>query len=167
MNKMNDALQSEHDAKDKSRPTLKTCRHFLFLISTAASLITITACASAPPPTQALQAAELAISNAEQARVADYASPELGEAREKLSAARDAVHQEKMVEAQRLAEQARVDAELASAKSEAVKAKSVNDEMKNSTETMKQEMHRNNSMQPMPMQPMTMQPMINHSGAHQ
>jgi hypothetical protein len=95
------------------------------------------------PPTEALHAAEVAITNAEQARVADYASPELAEARTKLVAARDAVTHEDMLRAQRLAEQSRADAELASAKSEAVKAKAVNDEMKKSTDTLKQEMQRN------------------------
>lgn len=104
----------------------------------------LAACASAPQaPTQALQAAELAIANAEQARVADYASPELGEAREKLTAARAAVQEEHMVLAQRLAEQSRVDAELATAKFEAAKANSVNDEMRKSTDALKQEMQRN------------------------
>lgn len=142
---------------DKKNPQFSACRQFLLAVSTAVSIVTISACASAPPPTQAMQAAELAISNAEQARVADYASPELGEAREKLSAARDAIHQEKMVEAERLAEQARVNAELATAKSAVAKANTVNDEMKTGTETMKQEMHRNS----------TMPPMMNHSGAQQ
>ncbi len=109
-----------------------------------AGLLLTSACATVPkPPTEALHAAEMAITNAEQARVADYASPELGEARTKLVAARDAVTQENMVLAQRLAEQSRADAELASAKAEAAKAKLVNDEMKKSTDTLKQEMQRN------------------------
>jgi hypothetical protein len=109
-----------------------------------AGLLLVSACATVPkPPTEALHAAEVAITNAEQARVADYASPELAEARTKLVAARDAVTKEDMVRAQRLAEQSRADAELASAKAEAVKAKAVNDEMKKSTDTLKQEMQRN------------------------
>ena len=157
MNIINHAFFFDPATTDKLRPSFKACRQFLLVISTAASIVTISACASTPPPTQAMQAAELAISNAEQARVADYASPELGEAREKLSAARDAINQEKMVEAQRLAEQARVNAELATAKSDVAKAKTVNDEIKTGTETMKHEMHRNN----------TMQPMMDHSGAQQ
>lgn len=113
------------------------------LAGAMAGLLTLAACASMPPPTEALQAAELAIANAEQARVADYASPELGTAREKLSAARTAVEQKKMAQAKRLAEQSRVDAELALAKAEAAKAQAVNDEMQKSTETLKQEMQRN------------------------
>ena len=109
-----------------------------------AGVLVLAACASVPlPPTEALQAAQSAINNAEKARVADYASPELGMARDKLTAARSAVEKEEMVLAQQLAEQSRVDAELAIAKADVAKAKLVNDEMKKSTESLKQEMQRN------------------------
>ena len=108
-----------------------------------AGLLALAACATVPqPPTEAMHAAEIAITNAEQARAADYASPELTEARAKLVAARDAVTQQQMTRAQHLAEQSRADAELASAKAEAAKAKLVNDDMKKSTDTLKQEMQR-------------------------
>lgn len=106
-------------------------------------LLLLAACASMPPPTAELQAAETAITNAEQARVADYASPELTAAREKLAAARSAVEQENMTLAQRLAEQSRLDAELAAAKAAAAKSIAVNDEMRKSTESLRQEMQRN------------------------
>jgi putative cell wall-binding protein len=103
----------------------------------------LAACASTPPePTVALKAAEQAIAAADQTRVADAASPELSEAREKLTAARAAVQGKQMVEAERLAMESRVDAELASARIEASKAKAVNDEMKRSTDTLTQEMQR-------------------------
>ncbi len=121
--------------------TMQPIRRFA---ASAGGLLLLAACASVPmPPTEALKAAEQAIASAEKARVADHASPELGEAREKLTAANAAVQKEDMVVAQRLAEQSRADAELALAKSEAAKAKAVNDEMKTSTEAMKQEMQRN------------------------
>lgn len=116
----------------------------LAILSSVTFALMLSACASTPkPPTQALQAAEVAISNAEQARVADYASPELVEAREKLTAARLAVEKEDMVAAHRFAEQARVDAELALAKQNAAKAKAVNEEMQKGISTLKQEMNRN------------------------
>ncbi|TAJ54686.1 MAG: DUF4398 domain-containing protein [Nevskiaceae bacterium] len=109
-----------------------------------AALLLATACASAPlPPTDALQAAELAIRTAEQARVADHASPELGEARDQLTAAQAAVQQENMVEAQRLAERSRLSAELATAKAEQAKARVVNEELQKGTDSLKQEMQRN------------------------
>ncbi|HEX5841086.1 MAG TPA: DUF4398 domain-containing protein [Pseudomonas sp.] len=111
-------------------------------------LLLLSACAAqAVPPNQALQAADSAISNAEQARVADYASPELGVARDKLAAAKAAVQREDMLLAERLADQSRVEAELALAKSQATKAKVVNDEMQKSTNSLKQEMQRNTGAQ--------------------
>lgn len=111
-------------------------------------LLLLSACAAPPVvPNQALQAAESAINNAEQARVADYASPELGVAREKLAAANLAVQREQMLMAERLADQSRVEAELALAKSQATKAKVVNDEMLKSTNSLKQEMQRNTGAQ--------------------
>lgn len=108
-----------------------------------AGALVLGACASAPqPPTQTLQAAESAIATAEQARVADYASAELTLAREKLTAARGAVRNEEMLQAEYLAEESRVHAELASARAEEIKAKAVNDEMQKSIDTLKQEMQR-------------------------
>lgn len=115
-----------------------------YLAALAVSGMLLTACSSPPKaPDQALQAAELAIATAEQARVADYASPELGQARDKLTAARTAVAKEEMTTAARLAEQARADAELATAKAEAVKAQAINDELGNSVNTLEQELQRN------------------------
>lgn len=108
-----------------------------------AGMLILSACASTPVPQAALQAAELAITNAEQARVADYAAPELGEARSKLTAARTAVQEEDMVLAERLAEQSRLGAELAIARAEVAKTKAVNDEMQKSTDVIQQEMQRN------------------------
>jgi outer membrane murein-binding lipoprotein Lpp len=106
---------------------------------------TLLAGCSSPPkaPDQALQAAELAIATAEQARVADYASPELGQARDKLTAAREAVVKEEMTSAARLAAQSRADAELATAKAEVAKAQAVNDELGKNINTLQQELQRN------------------------
>jgi hypothetical protein len=112
-------------------------------MATLALSVLLTACSTPQAPNEALQAAELAIATAEQARVADYASPELGLARDKLTAAREAVIKEEMVSAARLAEQARADAELASAKAEAAKAQEVNDELGKNINTLEQELQRN------------------------
>lgn len=108
----------------------------------------LASCVSTPPaPTLELQSAEQAIIQAEQARVADYASPELRAAREKLTAAQAAVREEDMEKAWRLAEQAKVEAELAQAKAQVAKAQKVNDEMKKSTRSLQQEMQRNTGVQ--------------------
>ena len=115
-----------------------------FVGSAVLGLLLLSGCASKPvPPTAELQAAEQAISSAERARVADYASVELSEARDKLSAARIAVRDEEMTKAQRLAVQARADAELASARAEVARARVVNEQMQKGTDTLKQEMQRN------------------------
>jgi len=108
-----------------------------------AGVLFLGACASAPQaPNRSLQAAEQAIATAEQARVADYASLELSQAREKLAAARVAVQKEEMVMAERLADEALVEAQLATAKAGEIKAKKVNDDMKESTRTLILEMGR-------------------------
>lgn len=119
------------------------------LAATLIGVLAVAACASTPlPPTAALQAAELSITKAEEARIADYSSPELALAREKLTAARAAVSQEQMTLALHLAEQSRAEADLAAAKAEVSKAKAVNDEMRKSTDIVKQEMQRNPGVQP-------------------
>lgn len=129
------------------RPT-----HAVALIKSTATAavasLLILGCSSNPqPPTQQITAAESAISHAEQARVADYASPELSEARDKLAAARDAVAKEEMTRATRFAEQAKLNADLAAAKAEAAKAKAVNDELVKGTTAVQQELQRNTGAQ--------------------
>lgn len=119
-------------------------RGYLPMLSAFIFCGVLAGCASTPPaPNEALQAAELAIANAEQARVADYAAPELGEAREKLTAARVAVAEKDMKKASLLAEKSRADAELAIAKSQAAKAQEVNDELNKNINTLQQELQRN------------------------
>jgi putative cell wall-binding protein len=119
------------------------------LAGSAAILLTLAACAAAPlPPSKELQAAQIAIENAEQARVADYASPELVEARDKLNAANAAALLKEMDIARRYAEQSQVDAELALARAQATKARLVNEEILKSTEILKMEMQRNPGVQP-------------------
>lgn len=117
--------------------------HRSALFMALAGCFVLAACASAAvAPTQALQAAESAISNAEQARVADYASAELTTARQKLASANAAVRDERMVEAEYLAIESRTHAEVALARAEELKAKAVNDDMRQSIDTLKQEMQR-------------------------
>jgi len=103
----------------------------------------LVACASTPPvPTASLDAAKLAIANAERVDASRYAAGELNEARVKLASASAAAAEKKMVLAKRFAEGSRVEAELASAKTEAAKAVAVNDEMRRSTGTLIEEMQR-------------------------
>lgn len=114
--------------------------------------IGLSACASAPQvPTESIMAADAAIRQAEEARVADYASPELRSAREKITAARamaEKATKEKdektMKRARSLADESRSDAELAIAKAQAAKADAVNKEMQRNNDTLQQELQRKN-----------------------
>jgi len=124
-----------------SLPTFFT--HRLRVAAGIALAMLLGACASPPqPPTAALQAAQQAIDTADRARIADQASPELHEAREKLAAAQAAVQESRMRSAERLALESRVDAELASATIDEAKSRAVNDEMIRSDAALRQEMQR-------------------------
>ena len=115
----------------------------VYIALAAAGLLALAGCASPPvPPTEALQAAESAISNAEQARVADYASTELTTARQKLALANTAALNNQMVQAEYLAIESRTHAELALARAEERRAKAVNDDMQKSIDVLKEEMKR-------------------------
>jgi uncharacterized membrane protein YeaQ/YmgE (transglycosylase-associated protein family) len=101
------------------------------------------ACASAPPaPESALDAARVAISNAEKAQAGEFAGAELREAREKLALADNAVQVEEMVVAERFARESQLQAELASARTAAAKAASVNDDMERGADALAEEMQR-------------------------
>jgi hypothetical protein len=109
----------------------------------AAIFLLAGACASTPPaPESALDAARVAILNAEKADASQFASADLGQAREKLALADTAVKAEDMVAADRLAQESRVQAELASARTAAAKAASVNDEMRRGADALAEEMQR-------------------------
>ena len=109
----------------------------------AGSLLLVTACASAPPaPDAAINAAKVAIANAEKADAGHHAGAELGEARQKLVSADAAVADEKMILAERFAQESRVQAELASARTEAAKAAAVNKEMERGADALSEEMER-------------------------
>lgn len=100
-------------------------------------------CASTPPaPTAQMEAARQAIDDAERAQAAQHAAPELSQARSKLAAADTAVEKEDMDDAARLAEEARVDAELAAARTAAVKAQAANEEIRRANSAVLDEMQR-------------------------
>ena len=107
-----------------------------------AILLFTAACASTPPPSASLQAAQQSIANAERVEAGAHAAAELSKARDKLSAAQMAVNNEEMLAAERLADEAHAEAELAVAKTGATKAKAVNAEMERSNAALIEEMQR-------------------------
>lgn len=115
----------------------------LIVLGGLTSILVLAACASTPPPpTASLVAARSAITDAEKAEAGRYASPELAEARDKLAAANVAVEEKQMPGAERLADEARVEADLATAKTGQVKAAAVNTDMQHSNDVLTEEMQR-------------------------
>jgi hypothetical protein len=108
-----------------------------------AGVLALSACASTPPaPKAQIEAAQLAIANAEQAGAGTHAAGELSEARAKLASANTAVQAEKMLVAAQYAEQSQVEAQLATARATSIKAQAVNTEMQRSTGALVDEMQR-------------------------
>ncbi len=127
-----------------------TNRHPLrTIIAVGGAAIFLAACASTPPaPTAALDAAHLAISNAERADAGQFAAGQLAEARDSLTSANTAVAANRMVVAEELANESRTEAELASAITAQSKAQAVNAQMQRSNGTLNDELKRNAGEQP-------------------
>lgn len=120
----------------------------LILPSLALGAFLLTACASTPPaPTASLTEAREAIARAEQSDARQYAGGELDDARQRLEKAETAVDREDMVEAERLALEALLAAELASARTESAKALEINQEMSRGAEALTEEMRRTGEQQ--------------------
>ncbi|WP_341939094.1 DUF4398 domain-containing protein [Marinimicrobium sp. C2-29] len=123
-------------------------QHSRALVGGLLTALLLSACASAPvAPTESLNNARGAIENAEQAEARQYAPAELEEAQAQLTAAERAVSEERMLEAERLAEQARVSAALAKARTEEAKAAAINRQMERSAEALREEMRRGGDQQ--------------------
>ena len=120
----------------------RSARRRLRVAIPALIVLATAACASTPAPEASLQSARQAITNAERVDAGTLAAVDLGEARNKLSAAQQAVTEKKMPAAARLADQSRAAAELASARSDAAKAIAVNANIEKSTATLVEEMQR-------------------------
>jgi hypothetical protein len=112
------------------------------LLIGAAMLAGIAACASGPAPDTEMGAAELALSQAEDAEAAARAPAPYALARDKLERARDAMADGENLEARRLAEQALVDAQLAEAEARSAVARESAAELRQSIETLREELAR-------------------------
>jgi ABC-type molybdate transport system substrate-binding protein len=129
--------------------TQTTRHHLRTLIAIGGAGLFLASCASTPPaPTAALEAAHLAISNAERADAGKYAAAQLEEARYSLASANTAVAGNRMIVAEELANESRTEAELASATTAQNKAQAVNAQMQRSNGTLNEELQRNAGDQP-------------------
>lgn len=107
-----------------------------------------TACATAPvAPTAALEAARQSIASAEESGARQHAAAELDEAKEKLMLADRSARSEKMLDAERLAQESMITGQLAVARTEAAKAAEINREMQRSVDAMMEEMRRRGDRQ--------------------
>lgn len=117
-------------------------------LSLAIAIVLLSACTSTPlAPTTALNEARDAIASAEQAGARQYAGAELDEAQQKLLLAEGSVSKEQMVDAERLARESMVVAELALARTESAKATEINREMGRSADALTEEMRRTGDQQ--------------------
>jgi len=98
------------------------------------------ACATTNPPTQQLTETETVIRQADQIGAGDYAPLEIRQARQKLEQARAAYNDEDYAKAARLAEQAKVDAELAQIKTLSGKAQLAVNELRESIKLLEEEL---------------------------
>lgn len=109
----------------------------------AATALAVAACGgTAERPDEDLARAEAGIRQAEQGGADQYGALELQSARDKLSRARAAVEENEMEMADRLAEQAAVDADLAAAKTRSRKAELAVKEVEESIAVLREEMAR-------------------------
>jgi type IV pilus biogenesis protein CpaD/CtpE len=104
------------------------------------------ACASVPPPTETVDAAEKSILEATQSDAEPFARLEMHQAREHLTQAQSEVAQERFAAARESAEKALVEAELAKAKADAVRAERNADEIREHVATLQREIERSSQL---------------------
>jgi len=113
----------------------------------ALGIFALGACATVPPPTDALQAADIAIANAEKDKASEFAPAELKSAHDKIASARELVAKDptlkNVTQARSLADEAQADAELASARTRSGRAEAVNAELQKNIDTLRMETQRN------------------------
>jgi hypothetical protein len=108
----------------------------------ASLLLALGACASGPPPDDEIAAAEVALTEANDAGALERAPAPLALARDKFERAQSAAAAGENTEAARLAEQALVDAQLAAAEARSEVAREHADELRTSIETLHEEVTR-------------------------
>lgn len=110
------------------------------VITVIASLMT--GCASIQPPMEQIAVSKAAVAGATRAGGNEFAPVELKSATEKMSTAEKALAEEDYVRAQRLAEQAQVDATLAETRTALAKAQLAVNNAKESNRVLREEVNR-------------------------
>lgn len=113
------------------------------LIPSSLLALAVSACATVPPPTDAMAAAEAAVARADASRAGDSSSAELRAARGKIESARGAMSGGDMLSATRLVTEAKLDADLSAARSEAARAQFNVEATRKSNEALRQQALRN------------------------
>ena len=118
-------------------------RVFRGVLFPALGLLAVTACApTMQPPTSEMALANSAVERASSAGAYDYAPLELKLARDKIEQAKAALQARDYTGAQRLLEQAELDAKLAESKSGTAKSQMAVDELQKSIEAIREEIKR-------------------------
>ena len=110
-----------------------TCCGLAFLLS---------ACSSRRPPTAQLSTADLAVRSASDQTASQHAPLDLRLAREKLDKARNAIDDDEYDRAERLAEEALVDAQVAEAKTRAAKSRETLQQTRQDIDALRREAER-------------------------
>jgi len=105
--------------------------------------ILMTACASMAPPIEQIAVSKAAVNRAASAGGNEYAAVELKSAADKMTAAEAAMSTEDYLRAQRLAEEALVDARLAETKTGLAKAQLAVSNTRESNRVLREETRRN------------------------
>lgn len=115
-------------------------RHSVLMV-TVFSATLLTGCGSSKqPPTEKMATAESYINTARESEARDLV--ELRRAEDKLSQAKTAVAEEEYEVAERLADQALIDARLAEAKAESNAARQATEDLRDSINTLRREVNR-------------------------
>ena len=97
-------------------------------------------------PTDAFQAADIAIANAEKEEASEFAPNEMISARNKIAAAKAVVEKSQresdVMRARRMADEARSDAEYASARARDGREQAVNADLQKNNDTLREELQR-------------------------
>jgi hypothetical protein len=142
-----EAIAKRHAASfERSATAQSTMARPTMIVIAAIGLAAIAGCASTGErPDAQLATAQANIEQAQQAGANQHAAQPLSSAREKLSAAQVAVSRDEMIVAERLAEEAALDAELAGAMARNRKAELAVEELNETIEVLRDEIARGQS----------------------